>query len=193
MKFAIVGGGISGLSLAYFIERSFQEWGTPCEIVLFDDHSRLGGKVGTQAVWGCAVEEGADSVLLKSDSPLDQLITHLNLSDQVISPRQRSFAIQRDGVLHEVPLGLLKGFPQNLAALWRCSLISPLGKCAATLSPLVHGSTALFHRYTGQETSQRDISIAEGLRRKFGSEVSRYLFETVFGGIHSGDAEQLSL
>lgn len=176
---AIVGGGISGLSLAYFLERR----DPTLDITLFEKEE-VGGKVQTHRERELVIERGADSVLLKRGSHLERLLYELQLEKELIEPQEKSFSIQRDGLLHEIPLGLLRGFPHNLKALWGCSLFSLRGRFAATLRPLLTRIIA--------EPSEQDPSIAQALRWRYGTEVSKYFFETVFGGIHSGDATQLS-
>ncbi|MCB0329344.1 MAG: protoporphyrinogen oxidase [Bdellovibrionales bacterium] len=179
-RVVIIGGGVSGLATAYTLEKLHPD----LSITIFQPGGKLGGKIQTVKRAGCTIEEGADSILLKSGSDLERIIEELGLSGDLISPKQRSFSIQRDGILHEVPLGLLRGFPENVRSLWKCSLFSLMGKLQATLCPALD--------YLFPSSAQGDPSIAESLRRRFGREVSRYFFETVFGGIHSGDAESLS-
>ncbi len=61
-RIAIIGGGISGLSAAYTLEKKRQS-GTPVEYVLFESSPRLGGVLVTDRVDGCVVEAGPDSFL----------------------------------------------------------------------------------------------------------------------------------
>jgi oxygen-dependent protoporphyrinogen oxidase len=180
---AIIGGGITGLATAYYLENSPNP---PERIVLFESDSKVGGKIQTKRYGECVIEEGPDSILLKADSPLDNLLTALNLRESFLSPQKRSFMVQRDGILHEVPLGILRGFPHNALAMWNCSLISYRGKMIAGLRLLLD----LLHR---EPELAGDPSIAEVLRGRYGKELSQHLFETIFGGIHSGEASRLSL
>ena len=55
MRVAIVGGGISGLSAAYYLARH----GIASTIV--ESRPRLGGVIQTEHVDGCTVEAGPDS------------------------------------------------------------------------------------------------------------------------------------
>ena len=180
-KIGIVGGGVSGLSLAYFLERGDVE----ADISLLEAADSLGGKVQTDlGPNGEVIERGADSLLLRAGSPLEALLEETGLSSQIISPLQKTFSIQRAGVLHRVPLGMLQGMPKNLMALWRCSLFSLYGKCMATVRGL--------YDLIFSPSLNGDPSIATTLRSRYGKEVSKYFFETVFGGIHSGNADELS-
>src|SRR6195256_6865155 len=81
-RIAIVGGGISGRSAAYTIEKKRQS-GTPVKYVLFESSPRLGGVVVTERVDGCLVEAGADSFLTEKPWAAD-LCSKIGLSDQLI-------------------------------------------------------------------------------------------------------------
>ena len=81
-RIAIIGGGISGLSAAYTIEKKRQS-GTPVEYVLLESSQRLGGVVVTDRVDGCLVEAGPDSFLTEKPWAAD-LCTKVGLGDQLI-------------------------------------------------------------------------------------------------------------
>lgn len=180
-RIGIIGGGVSGLSVAYFLEQASPE----LELTIFETSERIGGKVQTfRGPRGEVIEGGADSVLLRKDSPLETLLIELGLASEIITPLKRTFSIQREGALHEVPLGMLQGMPKNIFALWQCSLFSLYGKIVATM----RGAYDLLF----SPSLKGDPSIAATLRSRYGEEVSKYFFETVFGGIHSGNADTLS-
>lgn len=180
-RIGIIGGGVSGLSVAYFLEQASPE----LELTIFETEDRIGGKVQTfRGPRGEVIEWGADSVLLRKDSPLETLLMELGLASEIITPLKRTFSVQREGTLHEVPLGMLQGMPKNLLALWQCSLFSLYGKIVATM----RGAYDLLF----SPSLKGDPSIAATLRSRYGEEVSKYFFETVFGGIHSGNADTLS-
>jgi protoporphyrinogen/coproporphyrinogen III oxidase len=61
-RVAIVGGGISGLSAAFALEKRRQA-GASVEYALFESAPRLGGVLVTERVDGCLVEAGPDSFL----------------------------------------------------------------------------------------------------------------------------------
>ena len=54
---AIIGGGISGLSTAYYLGKA----GVPCTLI--EARPRLGGVIQTEHVVGCVIEGGPDSFL----------------------------------------------------------------------------------------------------------------------------------
>ena len=57
MKVAIVGGGVSGLSAAYELQKS------GVEFTLFESSARLGGVIRTESVGDFLMEAGPDSFL----------------------------------------------------------------------------------------------------------------------------------
>lgn len=58
MRFAVVGGGVCGLSAAIALEEKFPD----ASITLFEAGKKLGGKVGTVFENGFLIEEGPDSL-----------------------------------------------------------------------------------------------------------------------------------
>lgn len=179
---AIIGGGISGLSTAWYLERKL---GPEVSIDLFEAGETTGGKVQTvRTADELIVEQGPDAILCKENSAVSELIEKLGLKGDLIEPSAKEFAIQKGGRLYPVPLGMLQPYPKNLKSLWRCGLFSPLGKIAATVLPPL---SALF-----PQSARGDRSISKAMRSRFGREVSESFYETVFGGIHSGDPDSLS-
>src|ERR1051326_224172 len=64
----IIGGGISGLSTAYYLAKA----GAPSTIV--ESRPRLGGVIQTERVDGCTIEAGPDSFLAVQPAALDLLM-----------------------------------------------------------------------------------------------------------------------
>src|SRR5258708_18975158 len=120
-RIAIIGGGISGLSAAYTIEKKRQS-GTPVDYVLFESSPRLGGVVATERVDGCLVEAGPDSFLTEKPWAAD-LCSKIGLSDQLIGSNdsERKTYIVTKGKLVEMPDGLMFIVATNIVP----ALISP--------------------------------------------------------------------
>src|ERR1039457_3790327 len=77
LKIVIIGGGISGLSAAYYLAK-----GGAASTIL-ESRPRLGGVIQTDFVEGCTIEAGPDSFLSAKPAALE-LIRELGLGDQVI-------------------------------------------------------------------------------------------------------------
>ena len=76
-------------------------------------------------------------------------------------------------------------FPKNVPALWKSSLLTLKGKLAATVKPLISGSSSI--------RDDEDITLLEFLRAKWGEEVAEYLFGPLYGGVHASSANSLSV
>ena len=61
-RIAIIGGGISGLSAAFYLEKARTN-GCELDYALFESGQRLGGCMSSDYVEGCLVEAGPDSFL----------------------------------------------------------------------------------------------------------------------------------
>src|SRR6266513_5033934 len=98
---AIVGGGISGLSAAYYLAKA------GVSSTLIEKRPRLGGVIQTERIDGCVVEGGPDSFLSAKPWAMD-LIRELGLENEVIgsNDRLRKTFIRRNGKMVEIPDGL---------------------------------------------------------------------------------------
>ena len=67
----IVGGGISGLSTCYFIQKLAKNQGQKIHLTLIEEGDRLGGKVLTDRIDGFVIEAGPDSFFTQKPWALD--------------------------------------------------------------------------------------------------------------------------
>lgn len=63
---AIVGGGITGLTVAYRLISLQKQSDLPIEIVLIESNNRLGGVIKSETVDNFIVEHGPDAFYLKN-------------------------------------------------------------------------------------------------------------------------------
>ena len=68
-RIAVLGGGITGLAVAYTLARA-REGGAPFEELLIEADGRLGGSILTECVEGFVVEAGPDSFLAEKPGSL---------------------------------------------------------------------------------------------------------------------------
>ena len=108
----IIGGGISGLSAAYYLAKGGSR------STLLESRPRMGGVIHTERVDGCTLEAGPDSFLSIKPAALD-LIRDLGLSDQVIGSNDhlRVTFVRRDGRLVPLPDGLMMMVPTKIMPL----------------------------------------------------------------------------
>ena len=174
-RVAIVGGGISGLSTAYYLSRS----GIGC--TLFEERARLGGLIRTEKVGGCLVEAGPDSWLAEKAWML-ALVRELGLGDQVVGSRdeRRRVLVVRDGRPRAIPESMRLFAPAKPWQLATTRLLSLRAK--ARLATEWLRRPAVF--------SER--SVADFVLDHFGREVLEYLAQPMLAGIYGAAPDRLS-
>lgn len=173
----IVGGGISGLSAAYYLTKA----AVPC--VLIERESRVGGVIRTSTIDGCIVESGPDSFLSAKPAAAD-LISELGLAGELISSNdlQRITYILRHGHLIPMPDGLMMMVPSKLWPLLTTGLLTWPAKLRMALE--------FFRRPPPEPLPDR--SVAEFIADHYGREALDYLAEPLLAGVYGGDPARLS-
>ena len=177
----IIGGGITGLSTAWYLEKAAREDGIDLSAVVVERDDILGGKIRTLNDDGFIVESGPDGFLARKPWALD-LANELGLSGDVVYTRNADASLLLNGRLHPIPRGLMGPAPASRGDVWSASFLSWRGKLRANLEPLVRRRTA-----TGPE------SLGNFLRRRLGAELTDTLLEPLTAGIYGGDAYDMSL
>ena len=180
-KTVIIGGGISGLAAAYYLQESA---GEDTEYLLLESSSRLGGKITSNSSDGFLVEGGPDSFLTQKSATLD-LCRALGLGDQLIGSNQTatpSTYVLSNGRLHPMPEGMMLMAPTMILPILRSRLISWPGKLRMGMEVFVP-----------RAESDSDESLASFVRRRLGSELLNKIAGPLMAGIHAGDPERLSL
>jgi oxygen-dependent protoporphyrinogen oxidase len=174
---AIVGGGISGLSTAYYLAQA----GIPS--TLLEARPRLGGVIQTQHVEGCVIEGGPDSFLSIKPAAMD-LIRELGLAGEVIGSNDhlRVTYVWKGGRLVRLPDGLQLMVPTKLVPLLTTRLLSWPTKLRMAME--------LFHP-PGHHPE--DQSVADFVTSHYGAEAVDYLAEPLLSGIYGGSPTALSI
>jgi oxygen-dependent protoporphyrinogen oxidase len=182
-RIAIIGGGISGLSAAFTLQRLREEQNLPVEYVLYERATRFGGVMVTDHADGCLVEAGPDSFLTEKPWAIE-LCKQVGLGDQLIGsndPDRKTYIIVKNKLI-EIPDGLMFMVPTK---------ITP-----AVLSPLFSAGTKLRmarewfhppHKAAGDET------VAAMVERHYGPEMVERLADPLLSGVYGGEASQLSV
>ena len=99
----IIGGGITGLSTAWYLEKLAREDGTNLSVVLVERENGLGGKISTLREDGFVVEAGPDGFLTRKPWAMD-LANELGLSEDIVYMQATGASLLVDGKLHRIPL-----------------------------------------------------------------------------------------
>jgi oxygen-dependent protoporphyrinogen oxidase len=177
VRVVIIGGGISGLSTAYYLSKA------GIEATLIESRSRLGGVIETVNVEGCTIEAGPDSFLSAKPAAME-LIRELGLVDQVIGSNDhvRKTYLWKGGRLVALPDGLMMMVPTRILPLLTTGLLS--------WSTKIRMGMELFRP---PKSRNGDESVAEFVNEHYGEEAVDYLAEPLLSGIYGGNPKELSV
>ena len=173
----VVGAGIAGLAAAHALSRR----APGCRITVLEGSPAVGGKLRTSELAGIAVDEGAESFLLRVPEGA-ALTDAVGLGPDLVSPAVGAAAVWTRGRLRPLPTGTLLGIPGDLRALASSGAVSPRGTARAALDLALPGPVVT-----------RDLSVGELVGRRLGREVVDRLVDPLLGGVYAGRADDLSL
>ncbi|RNB84310.1 protoporphyrinogen oxidase [Brevibacillus nitrificans] len=177
----IVGGGITGLTAAFYLQKEIEAKGLPIQFQLLEENGRLGGKIQTWRHEGFVIEQGPDSFLERKTSAA-QLATDLGLAQELVRNSTGQAYIWHNERLTPIPEGAVMGVPTKLMPFVTTDLISWSGKIRAAADLILPASSG-----------DGDISVGEFFRRRLGDEVIENLIQPLLSGVYSGDIDNLSL
>ncbi len=168
-KIIIVGGGMSGMSAAWYIKKLRPDY----EVTVLEASDRAGGKAYTHSEQGFLCERGVNGVL-------DNKPSTLGLASELgIEPLRSRDAARRRFIVKEGKLAPLPESPQSF-------LTSPLLSIPARLRVILEAVMP-------EGDPNIDESLADFARRRLGKEAFSYLIDPMSSGIYAGDPERLSL
>ena len=179
MNVTIVGGGLTGLTAAYYLGHAKPEW----TITLFEQAPRFGGKIQTQRVDDFVVELGPDSYLGRKTEMTD-LVHDLGLGDTLVSNETGQAFVYDKGSIHPIPGGSIMGIPTEMMPFVKATLISWPGKLRAGLD---------YFKKPYQLDKNGDVSIGHFFKYHLGQEMMDKLIEPLLAGIYGGDIYKISL
>lgn len=175
---AVIGGGVSGLSVCYRLERILPE----AAVDLYEAESRPGGKVGSVRKNGFVFELGPDCFVREKPLPL-QVAEETGNREAVINTieENRGTFIYARGRLHELPEGLMSFVPTKFLPFVKTGLFSWPGKFRMALDLFL------------PRGKNDDPTLADFVVRRFGREAAERLAAPLVAGIYGSDPEELSL
>jgi protoporphyrinogen/coproporphyrinogen III oxidase len=180
-KVVVIGGGITGLATAYYLQKVIKEENLPIQLKLVEASHRLGGKIQTLIKDGYVIEKGPDSFVPRNSSPIT-LAKEIGIHDTLVSSTWGKSFVIAGGELYPMPGGSIIGIPTQIAPFITTNLFSITGKMRAAADFILPRSPVT-----------DDQSLGKFFRRRMGDEVVDNLIEPLLTGIYAGDIDQLSL
>ncbi len=175
----IVGGGITGLSAAFFAQRAMPD----AQITVLESSGLWGGVLQTESTEGYLIEHSADMFTTDPKSAI-QICEHLGKTDELLQtiPIDDRAYVATDDTIHPVPRGLSLMLPSDLDSILATPLLSAAAK----------------ERFQAEEKIApndwiQDESLLSFATRRFGREVYETLIQPLVGGIYTADPEKLSM
>ncbi|PSL45141.1 oxygen-dependent protoporphyrinogen oxidase [Salsuginibacillus halophilus] len=181
MKIAVIGGGITGLSAAYYMQKEILTEQLDAHVELFEANEELGGKIRTHKEQGYLIERGPDSFLARKPGVF-KLAKEVGMDEEIVPNDAKGASILSKGRMHSMPGGAVMGIPTKFAPFAASSLFSPAAKARAAMDLMLP---------RGGQTA--DESVGGFFRRRLGHAVVDQLIEPLLSGIYAGDIDHLSL
>jgi oxygen-dependent protoporphyrinogen oxidase len=182
-KIIIIGGGIAGLSAAYYAQKNALD----AKVTLLEAGDYWGGKITTQRVPfddGDFIIEGGPDTFLATKPWGVALCKELGLSDRLhgTNQKQKNTYVLHKNKLQPLPDGLAMMIPTNISSILRSQLVSWPGKIRMGIDFLLPN-----------QNGHHDESLGNFVSRRLGREAYENLIEPLMSGIYAGDGDQLSL
>jgi oxygen-dependent protoporphyrinogen oxidase len=164
---AIIGAGISGLSLAYYLQKFNKPY------VLIETTNRVGGYIKSVKEADYLMDTGPNSILC--DAATEQLFAELGISNEAIEANDVSkdryiFKNGRYQALPSGPVSLLTSSFFSFKTKWK--ILSEL-------------------RMKPQANAAANETLADFVERHFGKEAVEYALQPFVSGVYAGDCRQL--
>lgn len=175
--YAVVGGGISGLTAAYKLRRAA---GDDARIALLDPAETLGGILRTVSVAGHPIDVGAEAFVARRPE-VPALLAELGMAEAQIDTTGVRPLIFADGTLHPLPERTVNGIPTS----------------ADSLAGLVDDDALA---WVADEPSRplrwepgADPPVAEVVADRFGDQVVARSVDPLLAGVYAGSAATIGL
>jgi oxygen-dependent protoporphyrinogen oxidase len=166
-KVLVIGGGISGLSVAYRLKKE------GVNVLLVERNEVCGGNIQTERDRDFLIEWGPNSTLVSNQ--LFELIVELGLMDEIAlaNATAKKRYILKDGKLQPLPLKIVQ--------IVSTDVLSTKAKLKLLREPF------------DKSKSPENESVAEFFQRRLGQEVLDYAVDPFVSGIFAGNPDELSI
>ncbi len=162
---AVVGAGISGLSVAFHLQKA------GLKVKVFEKEDIEGGNIRTLVKDSYVMELGPQTVLV--DEGVENFFKEVQIKPQYASPSSKYRYIYKRGRLIPLPLSPLE--------FLKSPLLSLTGKLKVLAEPFAPKSV------------KTEESIAEFVKRRLGQEFLDYIVAPFVSGVYAGDPKELSV
>lgn len=181
-RILVIGGGIAGLSAAYYASKV-----PDTRVTLLESSECWGGKITTDRVPfddGQFIIEGGPDTFLATKPWGVALCKELGLSDRLhgTNPQKKNTYVLSRNRLLPLPDGLAMMIPTNIEAILKSRLVSWFSKARMGLDFFLPAKAV-----------NGDESLGTFVSRRLGREAYENLIEPLMSGIYAGDGDQLSL
>lgn len=180
-KVVVIGGGITGLTAAYTLQKQEALHNLQLDVVLIESSLRVGGKIDTIRKDGFVIERGPES-FFDLNKEVRRLASELHIEHEMIQHNDGKTYIAVGPHMHKIPSSFILGGSSELTGLMTSSLISLFGKIRAAGDLFI-----------GKASEHFDEPIGNFFRRRFGKEVVENLVEPLLAGTFAGDIDHLSM
>ena len=178
-SYAIIGGGISGLSAAWYLKKLRPE----ARVTVFESGDKTGGVLQTVREGDFLIEQAADMFVARPNFALE-LCRELGIEDGLINTKpveERAF-IGLGDQLHPVPQGLSMMVPTLEQPILETKLLTDAGK-----------QRFLSEDQIAPTDNDGDESLKSFAIRRFGVEAYEKIIQPMVSGIYTADPEKLSM
>ncbi len=174
LEVVIVGGGISGLAAAYFLQKEAQRHNWAIHTTVVEKEAQLGGKIATRRQDGFVFEGGPESFVTRKPEAWE-LCHELGLQDRLVGTTRPG----KNYVLHNGRPAIV---PDGPGSFLSTPLLSVSGKLRLLKEPFVK-----------PRTEAADESLGSFLRRRLGDEMVDNVMKPAIGSVYLGDVDAMSV
>lgn len=170
MKIAIIGGGISGLTTAFYLNQKNEN----LEVDIYEKSSSCGGKMKTQNIDGFYFEHGTNGFLSNKPDTLT-LVEDSNAKDLLI----KSNDLARIRFIYKNSLHVL---PESPKAFLNTKLLSFKGKLRVLCEPFIKA-----------KTNDEDETLQSFGYRRVGREMTDTFLDPMVAGVYASAPDKISV
>ena len=181
--FVVIGGGIAGLSAAFYLDQKIHAAGQSSLITVLEASPTWGGKITTDRQDGFVIEGGPDTFLATKSWGVT-LCRELGLEERLhgTNPEKKHTYVLFNDQLEPLPDGLTMMIPTRFGPMIRTHLLTWPEKARMGLD-----------FFLPPEPYRSDESLGNFVSRRLGRPAYERLIEPLMSGIYAGDGDQLSL